>query len=734
MRAIPSVPSKVLGFIYSLSLITLDVSAQTLDPQENLEWRNQLRRYADQISEAPTPPPQYLRRRWRWSESLKSPAQRAGDTVDSGVSSSMLEQLQRELWARLGQATSSPLYESPQARDERRAEMDLETRGTPLLPTYTHEFIPAVYPHKRMTSWNMISEQGALEVNIGSLTEIESVEMSEVLNCIQGSTSNAPSQGRSLALAEGVWVKPQQLDLECFREECLRQGTACFIGVFSTQDWNEPTSPRGIASVSPEQSLVSVSSRMSLILSQDDAGNFYLSSLPGTAFSSLKKLSVLISAPRSYFSGTWRSPIPIKALSSHPDLELPKTLKREALYLSSQLLNLRPDQSYESMIYRLSEYFRSFSPGEISSEHGSIYKTLMMHQIGVCRHRSYAFMITARALGIPTRYVTNQVHAFVEVLDPNGRWRRVDLGGEGIAPEDTHLTENAQPESDSMTDRLYRPDDGLPRPQAYLNTRAELPKKRDELMLRKATTEDFREPSENPKPESTDHRLRADAKNEQSAEGKDLQSGIATEELSDENRGEVIEEPSDERRGDAMHERSEELSVVLSGEQSHHSETIHTTLEQIPTAACASSTLPILEPSDRSAQERWLNELDSLLARPREDLLKGSVTQVSLKDPKLTRIHRCDTLELRGRVKWGAKVRAQQSRQRGRNSQKAWVIAAIKSTTDGQTLMGWGRLDRGGSFRFKAQIPPMVKPGDYQLFVYFPEQLGFQAGWSELER
>jgi transglutaminase-like putative cysteine protease len=33
---------------------------------------------------------------------------------------------------------------------------------------------------------------------------------------------------------------------------------------------------------------------------------------------------------------------------------------------------------------------------------------------GVCRHRAYAFVIVAQALGIPARFVQNEAHAWVE--------------------------------------------------------------------------------------------------------------------------------------------------------------------------------------------------------------------------------------------------------------------------------------------------------------------------------
>lgn len=79
----------------------------------------------------------------------------------------------------------------------------------------------------------------------------------------------------------------------------------------------------------------------------------------------------------------------------------------------------------------LVSYFRSFLP---SSQHidqtsgKELYEQLTLTRKGVCRHRAFAFVVTALVLGIPARFVHNEAHAWVEVFD--GRiWHRVDLGG-----------------------------------------------------------------------------------------------------------------------------------------------------------------------------------------------------------------------------------------------------------------------------------------------------------------
>jgi hypothetical protein len=78
----------------------------------------------------------------------------------------------------------------------------------------------------------------------------------------------------------------------------------------------------------------------------------------------------------------------------------------------------------------LVRHFRRFSPSvdRPRSTGIELYRELAVSRKGVCRHRSYAFAVTALALGIPTRFVRNEAHAWVEVYD-GARWHRVDLGG-----------------------------------------------------------------------------------------------------------------------------------------------------------------------------------------------------------------------------------------------------------------------------------------------------------------
>ena len=73
----------------------------------------------------------------------------------------------------------------------------------------------------------------------------------------------------------------------------------------------------------------------------------------------------------------------------------------------------------------------AFAPSDDAphaSSGSALYAELALSKKGVCRHRAYAFVVTAMALGVPSRLVRNEAHAWVEVSD-GLQWHRVDLGG-----------------------------------------------------------------------------------------------------------------------------------------------------------------------------------------------------------------------------------------------------------------------------------------------------------------
>ena len=102
--------------------------------------------------------------------------------------------------------------------------------------------------------------------------------------------------------------------------------------------------------------------------------------------------------------------------------------------------NLRNESRLLPIINNLTAYFSNFTEGEGDvpdpQDGQDIYQAIAINKVGACRHRAFAFFVTANALGVPTRYISNEVHAFVEVYIPNGslsasNWHRIDLGGAG---------------------------------------------------------------------------------------------------------------------------------------------------------------------------------------------------------------------------------------------------------------------------------------------------------------
>jgi transglutaminase-like putative cysteine protease len=107
---------------------------------------------------------------------------------------------------------------------------------------------------------------------------------------------------------------------------------------------------------------------------------------------------------------------------------LPANVAREAAAVRSAIgvdRAMRPREAIE----KIASYFRSFAESnDPPSGRGSIYLDLALSKKGVCRHRAFAFLVTAQSLGVPTRLITNEAHAWIEVNDST-LWRRIDLGG-----------------------------------------------------------------------------------------------------------------------------------------------------------------------------------------------------------------------------------------------------------------------------------------------------------------
>ncbi|HSU40063.1 MAG TPA: transglutaminase domain-containing protein [Polyangiaceae bacterium] len=157
---------------------------------------------------------------------------------------------------------------------------------------------------------------------------------------------------------------------------------------------------------------------------RDGADNWFL---VGTTRQRIR-LVLELAVPRASFGSpfpdvSWGSLVPRVPL-------LPRAVRdvaRDVLHA----LGLSQSVSPRDALAALVAHFRAFAPSEDlprSRLPAELYRELALSKKGVCRHRAFAFTITALALGLPTRLVRNEAHAWVEVGD-GAIWHRIDLGG-----------------------------------------------------------------------------------------------------------------------------------------------------------------------------------------------------------------------------------------------------------------------------------------------------------------
>ena len=159
-------------------------------------------------------------------------------------------------------------------------------------------------------------------------------------------------------------------------------------------------------------------------LYHDSADNWFI---VGDKAAARVRLVVEIAIPRGAFGGDFGNP-PLSDLARATPL--PDRIAKAAAEVA-RTIGVTRRMSPRDNLTKLVEYFREFTDSnEPPEKKRDIYLDLALSKKGVCRHRSFAFMITALSLGIPARMVMNEAHAWVEVH--NGRlWQRIDLGGAG---------------------------------------------------------------------------------------------------------------------------------------------------------------------------------------------------------------------------------------------------------------------------------------------------------------
>ncbi|MBX3202818.1 MAG: transglutaminase domain-containing protein, partial [Labilithrix sp.] len=163
-------------------------------------------------------------------------------------------------------------------------------------------------------------------------------------------------------------------------------------------------------------------------LYKDGAENWFIE---GDATTRVR-LVMEVSAPRAAFGGDFGSPTRAELRAVPP---LPPNVQAAAAQVA-QKIGVTPRSAPREVVTKLVTYFRAFQDSEEPpTGRGDIYLDLALQQKGVCRHRSFAFLVTALYLGIPTRMISNEAHAWVEV-DDGHMWRRIDLGGAGRMQHD----------------------------------------------------------------------------------------------------------------------------------------------------------------------------------------------------------------------------------------------------------------------------------------------------------
>ena len=295
---------------------------------------------------------------------------------------------------------------------------------------YYEVFSPAITPYKRVSAFDAIS--------------LSSDGKTPVLSVSDHARRRVAVVGRDAALPDS---RPRDL----------------FWGDVSLDFQAGREAP--LPSVSPESRILSVVTepRVAIHIEKDAADNFF--AVLDSANVESVHMTFLTDAPRDYFGGPLRDTR--AQLSSMAQLRKPMPLALfESANAFGRSIGITHDTSYRDAVDMLVGYFRSFEESETPpADTGDIYLDLARGKKGVCRHRAYAFAITAIGLGIQARFVNNEAHAWVEVMRPEGGWLRVDLGGaaHGLRP---HAT-NRESQYNGA------PPDAMPEPASYRAARAQ---------------------------------------------------------------------------------------------------------------------------------------------------------------------------------------------------------------------------------------------------------------------
>jgi hypothetical protein len=250
----------------------------------------------------------------------------------------------------------------------------------PDLVGYDDPFNPAITPFKRLYAYDALAPNLELRVSPGDLTRVETV--------------SAP-----------------------------RPGDDQFYGDLAVELM--PNQPVRVASVGPGARVIAahVHPPVPFELLEDRAENWFVLATRRERVRLTLQLAIARASFGSAYPEVSRARLPAVA-------PLPLELRAGAAEVSRHIgvgLQLTPRAAVEKLV----AYYRAFAPSnELPKARDAValYRELSLTQKGVCRHRTYGFFVTASAVGIPTRVVRNEAHAWVEVFDGQ-LWHRIDLGG-----------------------------------------------------------------------------------------------------------------------------------------------------------------------------------------------------------------------------------------------------------------------------------------------------------------
>jgi len=157
----------------------------------------------------------------------------------------------------------------------------------------------------------------------------------------------------------------------------------------------------------------------------DRAENWFLRAPEGRAKA---RLVMHVGVARAAFDGRIEATSYSALVSELP--QVPANVEQVVMPLV-QRIGVSRVLSPAEALERLVTHFRSFAESRerpAAAQGEALYRELVASRKGVCRHRAYAFVVTALGLGIPARFVHNEAHAWVEVYG-GVHWHRIDLGG-----------------------------------------------------------------------------------------------------------------------------------------------------------------------------------------------------------------------------------------------------------------------------------------------------------------